>query len=162
MPLMTIGSWSCAPISPRYVQPTGAANILWDGPDYKLAAIEFGELGSYADPFRHELQNTIELLKKADRPLLVVYIHGWLNNATSDDVGSFKGFLSRLSQSKRVRSHHYTVFGVYFAWPGKSLESPYLYYLTFWNRKHAAEQIARNGDCLEAIEQLSYAALITT
>jgi pimeloyl-ACP methyl ester carboxylesterase len=156
LPLITIGSWSCAPILPSYVKPTGAANILHDGHDYKLAAIEFGELGSYADPFRHELQNTIQLLKKADRPLLVVYIHGWLNNATSDDVGSFKGFLSRLSQSKQVQSHHYTLFGVYFAWPGKSLEIPYLYYLTFWNRKQAAERIASNGDCIDAIEQLSY------
>jgi hypothetical protein len=156
--LTTIASWSCAPISPSYVTSTGAANILHDDRDYKLAAIEFGELGSYADPFRHELQNTIQLLQKADRPLLVVYIHGWLNNATSGDVGSFKGFLSRLSQSKQVQIHHYTVFGVYFAWPGKSLEIPYLYYLSFWNRKHAAEQIASNGDCIDAIEQLSYTA----
>ena len=155
---MAIASWSCAPISPTYVTPTGAANIRHDGNDYKLAMIEFGELGSYADPYRHELQNTIQLLRQADRPLLVVYIHGWLNNATSNDVGSFQGFLSRLSQSNPVKTHHYTVFGVYFAWPGKSLEIPYLYYLSFWNRKHAAEQIASNGDCIDAIEQLSYAA----
>jgi hypothetical protein len=30
--------------------------------------------------------------------------------------------------------------------------------LTFWNRKQAAERIAGNGDCLDAIEQLSQAA----
>jgi hypothetical protein len=30
--------------------------------------------------------------------------------------------------------------------------------LTFWNRKQAAERIASNGDCLDAIEQLSQAA----
>jgi pimeloyl-ACP methyl ester carboxylesterase len=154
----TIVIWSCAPISPSYVTPAGADNIRHDGNDYKLAVIEFGELGSYADPFRHELQNTIQLLEKADRPLLVVYIHGWLNNATSDDVGSFKGFLSRLAQSKQVQTHHYNVFGVYFAWPGKSLEIPYLAYLSFWNRKGAAERIASNGDCIDAIEQLSYVA----
>ena len=94
-------------------------------------------------------------MKNTERPLLVVYIHGWLNNATSGDVGNFKGFLSRLSQSKQVRIHHYNVFGVYFGWPGKSLDIPYLKYLTFWNRKQAAERIASNGDCLDAIEQLS-------
>jgi hypothetical protein len=158
LPFIAIGVWSCAPITPSYVKAAGVDNILHDGDDYKLAAIEFGELGSYADPYRRELQDTIQLLRKADRPLLVVYIHGWLNNATSDDVGSFKGFLSRLSQSTQVKSHHYTVFGVYFAWPGKSLEIPYLYYLSFWNRKQAAERIASNGDCIDAIEQLSYAA----
>jgi pimeloyl-ACP methyl ester carboxylesterase len=154
----TIVIWSCAPISPSYVTTAGADNIRHDGNDYKLAVIEFGELGSYADPFRHELQNTVQLLEKADRPLLVVYIHGWLNNATSDDVGSFQGFLSRLAQSKQVQTHHYNVFGVYFAWPGKSLEIPYLAYLSFWNRKGAAERIASNGDCIDAIEQLSYVA----
>ena len=160
--LSAIATWSCAPITPSYVTPAGVTSIRHDGDDYKLAVIEFGELGSYADPFRRELQDTIQLLKKADRPLLVVYIHGWLNNATSDDLGSFSGFLSRLSQSKQVQSHHYNVFGVYFAWPGKSLQIPYVQYLTFWDRKHAAEQIASNGDCIDAIEQLSYAARLRT
>ena len=149
---------SCAPISPSYVKPAGADNILYDGDDYKLAAVEFGELGSYADPFGRELHNTIQLLQAVDRPLLVVYIHGWLNNATSDDVGSFKGFLSRLAQSEQVKINHYTVFGAYFAWPGKSLTIPYLNYLSFWGRKQAAEQIASNGDFIDAIEQLSYVA----
>jgi pimeloyl-ACP methyl ester carboxylesterase len=146
----------CAPIGPTY--EGGRINILHDDREYKLAAIEYGELGSYADDSKGELDNTIQLLKNTERPLLVVYIHGWLNNATSGDVGNFKGFLSRLSQSKQVRIHHYNVFGVYFAWPGKSLDIPYLQYLTFWNRKQAAERIASNGDCLDAIEQLSKTA----
>jgi pimeloyl-ACP methyl ester carboxylesterase len=146
----------CAPIGPTY--EGDRKNILNDQGDYKLAAIEFGELGSYADAYKDELKNTIELLKKTERRLLVVYIHGWLNNATSGDVGNFKGFLSRLSQSRQVNIHHYTVFGVYFAWPGKTIDIPYLQYLTFWNRKQAAERIASNGDCLDAIEQLSQTA----
>jgi hypothetical protein len=146
----------CAPIGPTY--EGDRHNILHDDQEYKLAAIEFGELGSYADAYKGELDNTIRLLEKAERPLLVVYIHGWLNNATSSDVGSFEKFLSRLSQSKQVKIHHYNVFGVYFAWPGKSLDIPYLQYLTFWNRKQAAERIASNGDCLDAIEQLSQTA----
>jgi hypothetical protein len=146
----------CASIEPTY--EGGRNNILNDGQDYKLAAIEFGELGSYADAYKGELNNTIQLLKSTERPLLVVYIHGWLNNATSGDVGNFKGFLSRLSQSRQVKIHHYNVFGVYFAWPGETIEIPYLKYLTFWNRKQAAERIASNGDCLDAIEQLSETA----
>jgi hypothetical protein len=154
--LILLSLTGCAPIGPTY--GTDDKNILHDDSEYKLAAIEFGELGSYADADKGELDNTIRLLQKTERPLLVVYIHGWLNNATSGDVGNFKGFLSRLSQSKQVSIHHYTVFGVYFAWPGKSLDIPYLQYLTFWNRKQAAERIASNGDCLDAIEQLSQTA----
>ncbi len=78
----------------RYPYEGGRNNILNDGRQYKLAAIEFGELGSYADADKGELNNTIQLLKNTERPLLVVYIHGWLNNATSGDLGKFKGFLS--------------------------------------------------------------------
>jgi pimeloyl-ACP methyl ester carboxylesterase len=148
----------CASIQPSYVTPTGTDNVLVQDSQYTLTAIEFGELGSYADPSAGELKKTIQLLKDTERPLLVVFIHGWLNNATSGNVGDFKGFLSRLAQSKQVIQHHYNVFGVYFAWPGKSLEVPCLEYLSFWNRKQAAERIASNGDCLDAIEQLSQTA----
>ena len=148
----------CASIQPSYVTSTGPNNVLNQDTQYTLTAIEFGELGSYADPAAGELKKTIELLKGTERPLLVVFIHGWLNNATSGNVGDFKGFLSRLAQSKQVVEHHYNVFGVYFAWPGKSLEVPYLEYLSFWNRKQAAERIASNGDCLDAVTQLSQAA----
>jgi pimeloyl-ACP methyl ester carboxylesterase len=156
LPLILLSILGCASISPSY--EGGQKNILNNDAQYKLAALEFGELGSYADASGGELNNTIELLKNTERPLLVVYIHGWLNNAKSGNVGDFKGFLSRLSQSKQVIQHHYNVFGVYFAWPGKTIEAPYLQYLTFWNRKQAAERIASNGDCLDAIEKLSQAA----
>jgi pimeloyl-ACP methyl ester carboxylesterase len=155
LPLILLSLFGCSSIGPTY---QGRNNILNDDQQYKLGVIEFGELGSYADAREGELNNTIELLKNTERPLLVVYIHGWLNNATSGDVGNFRGFLSRLAQSRQVEIHHYNVFGVHFAWPGKTLALPYLDYLTFWNRKQAAERIASNGDCLDAIERLSQAA----
>jgi hypothetical protein len=52
------------------------------------------------------------------------------------------------------------VVGVYFAWSGDSLKIPIVNTLTFWDRKRVAERIASNGDCLDAIEQLSQAARI--
>jgi pimeloyl-ACP methyl ester carboxylesterase len=150
--------FGCASPSPSY--EGGRRNILNDDSEYKLAAIEFGELGSYADPYGRELSNAIDLLRSTDRPLLVVYIHGWHNSATSDDVGRFKGFLSRLSTSRQVITNHLNVVGVYFAWSGDSLKIPVVNTLTFWDRKRVAERIASNGDCLDAIEQLSQAARI--
>ena len=154
----TLVLFGCASPSPSY--EGGRRNILNDDSEYKLAAIEFGELGSYGDPYGIELSNAIDLLRSTDRPLLVVYIHGWHNSATSDDVGRFKGFLSRLSKSRPVISNHLNVIGVYFAWPGDSLKIPIVNTLTFWDRKRVAERIASNGDCLDAIEQLSQAARI--
>ncbi len=150
--------FGCASPSPSY--EGGRRNILNDDSEFKLAAIEFGELGSYADPYGRELSNALDLLRSTARPLLVVYIHGWHNSATSDDVGRFKGFLSRLSQSRQVISGHLNVVGVYFAWPGDSLKIPVVNTFTFWDRKQVAERIASNGDCLDAIEQLSQAARI--
>jgi hypothetical protein len=103
----------CTLVKSTYDKST---NVLNSDQQYRLTAIEFGELGSYADPAKGELDKTIELLKNTQRPLLVVYIHGWLNNITSDDVGNFKGFLSRLAQSTQVKIHHYNVLA--FILPG--------------------------------------------
>ncbi|MGA8654807.1 MAG: hypothetical protein WB586_01545 [Chthoniobacterales bacterium] len=83
LPLILLSLFGCASIGSTY--EGGRNNILNDDRQYKLAAIEFGELGSYADAYKGELNNTIQLLKNTERPLLVVYIHGWLNNATSGE-----------------------------------------------------------------------------
>jgi pimeloyl-ACP methyl ester carboxylesterase len=100
----------------------------------------------------------IELVRNTKRPLLVIYIHGWHNNVTSKDVDRFGSLLSRLAQSKQVTNNHFTVVGMYFAWPGDSLSIPVVNTFTVWDRKRTAERIASNGDCLDAIEQLSQAA----
>ena len=70
--LTLLNLFGCASIGPTY--EGDRENILNDDRQYKLAAIEFGELGSYADPCKGELNNTIQLLKNTERPLLVVYI----------------------------------------------------------------------------------------
>src|SRR3984893_9444930 len=75
LPLILTGIFGCASIKPTY--QGGQTNILNNDAQYKLAAIEFGELGSYGDPYKDELKNTIQLLRNTERPLLVVYIHGW-------------------------------------------------------------------------------------
>src|SRR5260221_13564741 len=74
LPLILTGIFGCASIMPTY--EGGQRNIFNNDTQYKLAAIEFGELGSYADPYKGELNNTIQLLRNTERPLLVVYIHG--------------------------------------------------------------------------------------
>jgi hypothetical protein len=67
LPLILLSLFACAPIGPTY---EGRNSILNDDQQYKLAVIEFGELGSYADAREGELTDAIELLKKTERPLL--------------------------------------------------------------------------------------------
>jgi hypothetical protein len=125
---------------------------------YKLAVVEFGGFGSYLDPTMTEVSNAVKLLDATQRPLLVIYIHGWHNDVRSPDLNRFSGFLNRIALSRQVISSQLNVVGVYFGWPGESLRIPVLNTFTFWDRKRAAERIANNDDCLDAIEQLSHAA----
>jgi hypothetical protein len=149
--------WGCLMHpEPHYATPN--SNVLRNDRHFKLAVVEFGEFGSYADPTLHQIKAAIDVVRNTDRPLLVIYIHGWHNYVTSKDVDRFGSLLSRLAQSKRVINNHFTVVGMYFAWPGESLSIPVVNTFTVWDRKRAAERIASNGDCLDAIEQLSQAA----
>src|SRR5258707_14912005 len=79
LPLFLTGVFGCASIMPTY--EGGQRNILNNDTQYKLPAIEFGELGSYADPHKGELNDTSHLLRNTERPWLVAHIHGGINNA---------------------------------------------------------------------------------
>jgi hypothetical protein len=50
--------------------------------------------------------------------LLVIYCHGWMNNAQSGDVLHFVSFLRRLADSSSIRSQNLRVEGVYLGWRG--------------------------------------------
>jgi pimeloyl-ACP methyl ester carboxylesterase len=145
----------CATRPPARYGGPGSRSVLRDDANHKLAVLEFGEFGSYTDPTLNEVSNAINLVKRTERPLLVIYIHGWHNDVTSDDVGRFDGFLSRLAKTRQVIHNRLNVVGIYFGWPGESLRVPIINTFTFWGRKRTAERIASNGDCLDAIEQLS-------
>ena len=67
---------------------------------YDLAFVEFDEKGDYWD--RAQLGYAYRQVKNLSRnsskpPLLLIYIHGWQNNASdkTHDVANFRGLLSR-------------------------------------------------------------------
>src|SRR5687768_3668653 len=69
--------------------------------NHKLAFVEFGEQGSFQDTTqlgeaRRLLENT------SGKVLLVMYLHGWHNDANSKDVGLFEDFLEGISQFQLV------------------------------------------------------------
>ena len=125
-------------------------------PGYTLAFVEFGEQGSYQDAT--QLENVLDLIKKTPRPLVVTYVHGWQNNARSGDAKNFSDLLTDLSESKAVQNAHFNVLGVYLGWRGQLTTVPVAKELTFFSRKAAAERLASNFDCYDAIATVSEAA----
>jgi len=123
---------------------------------YDLAFIEFGEQGSYQDPT--QLQNAVDLIKRTPRPLVITYVHGWHHGAGSRDVDSFSGWLSQISQSEAIRSSGYHPIGVYLGWRGEITSMPVVRQFSFYSRKAAAERLAGNFDCYDAIAAVSQAA----
>ena len=126
------------------------------GGRYRLAFIEFGDQGSPLD--NSQRKAALEMIRKAERPLLFVYIHGWLNNANSRDVCRFEHFLDTVSSFPEVTGRNANVIGVYIAWRGKDLTVPGLNLLTFYSRKAVGGEIASQNSCLATINELALAA----
>jgi hypothetical protein len=89
---------------------------------FDLSYIEFDEKGDYWD--RRQLGWTVQEIKRVARTddvVLVVYVHGWQNDASDargHDVGKFHCLLDHLSAADQGK-HRF--FGVYVAWRGKSV-----------------------------------------
>ncbi len=150
---------SCASYGPYHAntaaEPTKSVRGPADG-RYKMAFIEFGDQGSPLD--NSQRKAALEVIQKAQRPLLFVYIHGWQNNATSGDVCRFEHFLDLVSSFPEFTGRKINVIGVYIAWRGKDLTFPGLNLLTFWSRKSTGAGIAAANSCLASIEELAVAA----
>ena len=150
---------SCAPYGPFHHNVSGEALNSVRGPSdgrYKFAFIEFGDQGSALDTSQRAA--AINVIRQAQRPLLFVYIHGWMNNANSRDVCRFEHFIDMISRLPEVTEGNINVIGVYIAWRGKDLSLPGLDLLTFWNRKLAGGEVAAQNSCLATINELALAA----
>jgi len=152
-------SVSCAAYGPYHANTPEKPNNSIRGPEdqrYKMAFIEFGDQGSPLDNYQRKA--ALEMIHKAQRPLLFVYIHGWQNNATSKDVCRFEHFLDTVSNFPEFKGRNINVLGVYIAWRGKDLTVPGLNFFTFWSRKATGEGIAAANSCLSTIQELAVVA----
>src|SRR5215471_757225 len=150
---------SCASYGPYHANTAGEPLKSVRGPSdgrYTFAFIEFGDQGSALDTSQRAA--AIDVIRQARRPLLFVYIHGWMNNANSGDVCRFEHFIDMVSHLPEVAQTKTNVIGVYVAWRGKDLTFPGLNLLTFWNRKSTGNSIAAQNSCLAAINELALAA----
>jgi len=129
---------------------------------FDFSYIEFDEKGDFWD--RRQLGWTVKEIKEAANTndvVLVVYVHGWQNDASTlrdHDVGKFHCLLEHIAESDAFK-HRF--FGVYIAWRGKSvpggdgwfpdkspldLASKAIFFvpheLSFWGRKNVATHTA--------------------
>ncbi len=150
---------SCAAYGPYHPntssEPLNSVRGPADG-RYKLAFIEFGDQGSELDTSQRTA--ALDLIHKAPRPLLFVYIHGWQNNANSGDVCRFEHFIDAVSRFPEATGRKINVIGVYIAWRGEDITLPVAKFLTFWSRKSAGSTIASQNGILAAISELALAA----
>lgn len=135
---------------------------------YDLKIVQLDDYGSFWDVgvARAALADVeTQSLSMTTSTYVVVFIHGWHNNAAPDNenLHQFNTWLANLSdefskpERRAVRaeltgSPDFKLIGIYIAWRGRSLPS-YLDYTTMWWRKTAAERVG-NGDASEFLERL--------
>ncbi len=147
-------------VQPRLYRPD---NIQQEE-GYTLAFIEFDDQGELWSP--SQMFRTTELIKRANQAeaggVVVVFIHGWQNNASpkqeqkeEKSLYGFKQFLTQVARRVKARDPTATrsVVGVYLAWRGKSARKPFSG-ATFWNRRRTATRIASSGAVSEVLTRI--------
>lgn len=94
-----------------------------EGTNYGCSFIEFDGRGGFLNfPQYSHAKAMLQKLKAKSNVLLVIYCHGWNNNAQSADVIRFLSFLRHLNDSGAIRSKGLRVEGVYLGWRGSQFK----------------------------------------
>ncbi len=120
--------------------------------DYTLAYIEFDDQGEPWLPLQAE--RAVDVIRRANEAksgsVVLVFVHGWNNNASPDQeqtpkksLNGFKQALGLVAQSLKATYPDSTppVVGVYVAWRGQSSYS-FLKPFTFYGRQRTANRVA--------------------
>ncbi|CDI04240.1 putative Esterase/lipase/thioesterase family active site:lipase (Class 3) [Candidatus Competibacter denitrificans Run_A_D11] len=139
---------------PASTQPSSCRNSVEniDKTQHQIAYVELTDQGLFHD--RAQFKTALDLLKSRGEKALniVLYIHGWKHSAACDDenVRHFRNeVLPILADGMDART-----VGIYVGWRGAVLDvAPALQSVTFYDRKGAADHIAR-GSIRELISRL--------
>jgi alpha-beta hydrolase superfamily lysophospholipase len=118
--------------------------------EYLLGVVEFDDQGAKYVPTQMDaLFSRLQTESAAQDLCLVVFVHGWENNAAYDN-GNVQEFRTLLETLARTESQHppgawgkpRKVVGIYAGWRGQTLDAGDLSDITFWDRKDAAQRVA--------------------
>lgn len=137
-------------------------NRIWEhSEEYDLLFTEFTDEGLvYPDQKNegrgagYQINHTMDALKRIAKSQgtkggisLIVFVHGWHHNASSEDgnVEAFRGLLRSAAHVEKARDSDYRVVGVYVGWRGETIRPSALNWATFWGRKAAATRVAQGS-----------------
>lgn len=120
--------------------------------EYLLGIVEFDDQGAkHLSAQMDELFTQLKAESAEQDLCIVLFIHGWEHDAHYQDtnVEDFRKLLTKLAltesqHSPGVHGKPRKAVGIYAGWRGKSIDGD-LFPLTFWNRKDAAERIAKGS-----------------
>jgi hypothetical protein len=141
---------------------TPTNTVLETSSDYTLGFVEFDDQGWLWNPQQvTTLTNRLYAEQDTNGLLIVVFVHGWMHDASPEDenvvmfrkkilrpLATMETFLSE-KQHRPTRR----VVGVYVGWRGLCQNVPLLNLLTFWDRKSAAERVG-HGAVVELLCEL--------
>lgn len=144
------------------INPTNTFSIETNA-NFKIGFVEFDDQGwfwSFKQWKRVKDSITIEASEAAKTTnglTIVVFVHGWKNNASFDN-NNVKMFRSALANVSRVLAPQ-KVFGVYVGWRGMSVKNdwfpiPFGKEMTFYRRKEIAERIGHQGAATQMFTEL--------
>jgi pimeloyl-ACP methyl ester carboxylesterase len=128
-----------------------------NGNKYSINYVEFRDHGKLWN--ERELNDALNVIRRArgaennESALVVVYIHGWQNNAdepvgTCQDVCKFRDtLLARLADSAaEAGGKPLKVVGIYMAWRGRMYtREPFNHIYSYYTRRRMAMMIGRSG-----------------
>jgi hypothetical protein len=119
---------------------------------YTLNFVEFRDSGApfCPDQLIHALGQIDKARSDNERIVVLVYIHGWKNNASeelSDDVAKFQKEIDRLSLvlPRPDGNKQPSMVGIYLAWRGLTLTIEPFKTLSYWPRRAVARHVGRTG-----------------
>jgi hypothetical protein len=133
----------------------------WDAmPTFTVNYVEFKDSGAAHCP--HQLDDALAQIEKArtdnKRIIVLVYIHGWKNDANehySADVTKFKTEVAELSHILPAPGPGMqpAFVGIYLAWRGLTLSVEPFKTISYWPRRFVARHVGRTGiyDAVESI-----------
>jgi hypothetical protein len=147
---------SACPVDLQGDVPSPCERTAWErgATGYQLLYAEFDDQGLLHPRSEENSGDGAEQINRIDGILrttlgsqsitLVVYVHGWKNNASSanSDVQQFRKLLSSLDLLESTMPDRHQVVGIFVGWRGLSATWEPFKEFSFWDRKNTANKVA--------------------